>query len=151
MQLNIAQKLLANGRAHAVGEYRGDAPSILLDPRKRHAEAIASGRERRAQRAIEPAPGGHEPRRLFLTVDAAACVETDEAVELDPHGLVEIDADAPENIEELRMRAQPRAAPGQVLRIALEESDVPTFAAQEIGGEQSAERPPDHQCAPCRH
>jgi hypothetical protein len=112
---------------------------------KRHAEPMASRRQRIAQRAIEPPPGAHRARRLRLEIGLAAAIEENEAVELDAHGLVEIDADAAQDVDELRVRAQPGAPAGELLGIALEHDDVPAGAAQEMCRKQPAERAADHQ------
>src|SRR5207253_2767321 len=77
----------------------------------------------------------------------AAAIEENECVELNSHRLVEIDTDAAQHIDELRMRAQPGAAAGEVLGIALEHDGVPAGAAQEMCREQPAERTADHQAA----
>src|SRR5262249_48566579 len=126
-------------------EHRGDGLGILLDMPKRHAEAIALCRQRIAQRAVEPAPGAHRAHRLRLEIGLAAAIEENEGVELDAHGLVEIDADAAQDVDELRMRAQPGATPGELVGVALEHDDVPAGAAQEMCREQPAEPAADHQ------
>ena len=59
------------------------------------------------------------------------------------HGLIEVDADAREDFEQLRMSADAGAASGQVIGIALEYADIPARAAQEMSGEQSAQRAAD--------
>ena len=118
---------------------------------KRHAEAIALRRQRIAQRAVEPPPGAHRAHRLRLEIGLAVAIEENEGVELDPHGLVEIDADAAQDVDELRMRAQPGAAPGELVGVALEHHDIPAGAAQEMCREQPAERAADHQRTAGRH
>src|SRR2546429_621251 len=124
----------------AAGEDGGNAMGSLLDWGERHAEPIARGRQRIPQRAIEPAPGAHGARGLLLVVGAAGAVEADDGVDLDPHGFVEVDADAMQNVDELRMRADAGAAAGQILGVALEHDDVPADVAQQMRGQQSAER-----------
>src|SRR5262249_36416715 len=93
----------------------------------------------------------HGPDRLCLEIGLAAVIEENERVELDAHRLVEIDANAAEYVDELRMGAEPGAAAGEVLGIALENDRVPAGAAQEMGREQPAERAADHQGASCGH
>ena len=78
-------------------------------------------------------------------------VEADDGVDLDPHGFVEVDADAAQNVDELRMRADAGAAAGEVLGVALEHDGVPAGAAQEMRRQQSAERAADHQDASRGH
>ena len=160
---NLRQELLAHRGAHAiggdeqvcakpraVGKDRAD-PGVLLDVAKRHAEAITLRRQQVSQRAIEPSPRAHDAHRFCLEVGLAAAVEENERVELNPHRLVEIDPDAPQYIDELRMRAQPGAAAREVLGIALEHKGIPAGAAQEMCGEQPAERAADHQSASRGH
>jgi hypothetical protein len=160
----VRQELLAHSRAHtvgadqqfsvharAVGEDRGDAVRILLDARERNAEAIACRRQRIPQRAIEPPPGAHGPCRLRFEVNATAAIEADDGVDLDAHGLVEIDADAAKDVDELRVGADAGAAAGEILGVALEHDGVPAHAAQEMRGQEPAERAADHQSASSGH
>ena len=81
----------------------------------------------------------------------AAAIEADDRVDLDPHGLVEFDADAAKDVDELGMGADAGAAAGEVLGVALEHDDVPADAAQEMRRQQAAERAADHQSASSGH
>ena len=64
-----------------------------------------------------------------------------------PIDLVEIDAGALENGDELRMRAEPDAAARQFLIVALEYGGVPADRAQQMRDHQPAERAADDQSA----
>jgi hypothetical protein len=123
----------------------------LLDVPQRLAEAIAVGRKRVAQRAIEPPPRAHGARRLGLEISPAVLVEADDGIHLDSHGLVEVDADALENFNELGVRTDAGAPAGQILGVAFEHRHVPAGVTQEICGQQSAERAADHQDASSCH
>ena len=80
-----------------------------------------------------------------------AAIEADDGIDLDPHGVVELDADAREDVDQLRVRAHPGAAAGEVLGIALEHHRVPAGVAQELGRQEPAERAADHQGTSLRH
>jgi hypothetical protein len=56
-------------------------------------------------------------------------VEADDGVDLDPHGFVEVDADAAQNVDELGMRADAGAAASEVLGVALEHDGIPARVA----------------------
>src|SRR5262249_10351065 len=131
--------------ARAVGEDGSDTGGILLHVSKRHAETIAFRRQRIAQRAIEAPPRAHGAHRFGLEVGLAGAIEEDERVEANSHRLVEIDPETAQDADELRMRAEPGAAPGEILRVALEDDSVPADAAQKTCCEQPAERTADHQ------
>ena len=62
-----------------------------------------------------------------------------------PIDLVEIDAGALENGDELRMGAEPDAAARQFLIVALEHRGVPADRAQQMRDHQPAERAADHR------
>ena len=68
-----------------------------------------------------------------------------------PIELVEVDADAAEDVDELRMGADAGAAAGEVLGVALEHDDVPADVAQQMRRQQPAERAADHQRATITH
>ena len=159
-RLRLRQILLAHGGAHAigtdqeigalaraVGEDGGDAVVVLLDAAQIHVEPIALARQRVAQRVIEPPPAAHGAHGRPLQHDAAVAVEADDVLDLDAHRVVEIDAGAVQNFDELRMRAEADAAARQLLGIALEHDDVPADAAHQVRGDQPAERAADHQRA----
>src|SRR4029077_19004121 len=105
--------------AGAVGKDRGDALRVLLDANELFAEPIGLRRQRIEQGAVKPRPAAQRARRRLLDQNLAAAVEADGARRLDPHRLVEIDAGALEDGDELRMGAQPNAAARQLLVIAL--------------------------------
>src|SRR3984893_5286896 len=166
LRREVREKLLAHGGAPAiganeqlafdllaVGEHRGDHARVLLYPDKGHAEPIACGRERVAQRAVEPAPRAHQAGGVLLDQHTPARIKEDDAIELDAHGCVEVDPDALEDIEQLRVGAEPRTAAGEVFRVALEHADVPAFTAQQVRRKEAAERAAYHQRASggCAH
>ena len=99
----------------------------------------------------EPRPGRHGADRRPFQDDVAAAVQADEGVELHPHRLVEGNADAPQDLKQLRVGAEPGPAARQILGVALEHERVPADAAHEIGGQQPAERAADHQRAWLSH
>ena len=108
-------------RARAVGEDRGDALGVLLDAHERHAETIALVRQRIAQRAIEPRPAAHGARgRPLAGRLAPARSRQRQRVDLDPHRVVEIDADAAQDVDELldacRGRRRGRSDPRRCAR-----------------------------------
>lgn len=87
-------------------------------------------------------------RKIGISVrDAAVAVEADRGPHLDPHRVVERQADALHQLGERVMRADPDAAAGEVLGDALEHHGVPADRAQQVRGEEAAERAADHQRA----
>ena len=68
-----------------------------------------------------------------------------------PIDVIEVDADAAEDIHQLRTGADAGAAAGEVLGVALEHDDVPTDVAQQMRRQQPAERAADHQRATNTH
>jgi hypothetical protein len=72
-------------------------------------------------------------------------IKEDERVEPDSHRLVEIDPEAAQDVDKLRVRAEAGAATGEILGIALEDDSVPADGAQKTCREQPAERTADHQ------
>src|SRR5262249_37874015 len=78
-------------------------------------------------------------------------IEEDERVEANSHRLVEIDPETAQDVDELRVRAEPGAAPGEILRVALEDDSVPADAAHKPCREQPAARTPEHPCTSSSH
>ena len=137
--------------AGAVGKDRGDAVRVLLDANEPFAEPIGLRRQRIEQSAVEPRPAAERARRRLLDQDLAVAVEADRPRRLDAHRLVEIDAGALEDGDELRMRAEPDAAARQFLVIALEHGGVPAGRAQQMRRDQPAERAADDEGAARTH
>ena len=131
--------------ARAIGEDRGNAAAVLFDAPQRAAQTIFFRRQRIAQSAVEARPAAHDARRRLLDDDFTAAIETDDLRHLDAHRLVERDAGAPQDGDQLRMRPEPDAAARQFLGIALEDDRVPANAAEQMRGEKPAERAADHQ------
>ena len=143
------QKIAALARA--VGEDRGDAVAVLLDANELFAEPIGLRRQRIEQSAVEPRPAAERARRRLLDQNLAVAVEADRPRRLDPHRLVEVDAGALEDGDELRMGAKADAAARQLLVIALEHGRVPAGRAQQMRHDQPAQRAADDEGAAGAH
>ena len=137
--------------ARAVGEKDADLRRVLLDPDDTRPGVIARGRQRILERAIDPVPGAVHRRHDALVNDGAAAVEADARVDPDARRRIEPDADPPHDGEKIFARADAGAAPRQILEAALEDGDLPAGAAQQVGGQQAADRAADDERAAGLH
>ena len=135
----------------AVGEDRRGAVGVQLDAAQRFAEPVILRRQGVAKRAIKPRPAAHGARRRLFDDDLAAAVEAHDLGHANAHGLVERDAGALEDCDQLRVCAKADAAAGQLLLVALEHDRVPAGRPQHVRNDQPAQRAADHQHAAGRH
>jgi len=73
--------------------------------------------------------------------DIASGVETDSIADLGAEALLQFDPEPGEDREELRVRADARAARREVVGHALVDVDLPAEVVEEVAGEEPAERP----------
>ena len=134
------------GRPRPIGEDRRDAAPVLFGGDERFCRVIVLRRQGVLERTIEPRPGGHDAWPLQLAGDLAARVEPDIEMRVDAERGTVIDPKSAQHAKQRVMRAETGAAPGKVLRAAFEHVDLPAGRAQQVRGEQPAERAADNQC-----
>src|SRR5579871_798506 len=105
---------------------------------------VVRGRKAILERSVDVRPGAHGVAPGRAVDLAAVAVDADPVARLDAEALVHRDAELREHREQLGVRADTRAARRQVVADALEDLDFPAEAAQQVGGEQPAERAADH-------
>src|SRR5581483_6987520 len=93
-------------------------------------------------------PAAERARGRPFDDGVAVAVEADGLARRQSHRLVEVDAGALEDADELRMGAEADAAARQLILVALEHHGVPAGAAQQMRRDQPAERATDDQRAP---
>ena len=163
-RLQFGHELFAHGRAEAVGadqqvalrlravgEMRGDAARVLRHALERLVEVVARGRQRGLERGVDARPRAHDAVGRALDERPAGAVENDKRRDAHAHRIVESDAEALHDLVQLRVRRDAGAAADEAFRVALIDDGVPAGAAQQVGGEQAADRAADHDCAPCAH
>src|SRR5436190_20652291 len=72
-------------------------------------------------------------------------------VDRDPERVIGVNPDATHHVDQRVVRADAGAAAGEILDVALEHVDRKAGSAQEVRGEQSAERAADHDGAALGH
>jgi hypothetical protein len=118
--------------ARAVGKNRSYRVGALRDLLQRLAEPVIVGRQGVAQRAVKPRPAAHGSLRRLGNDGFAGAVEADDFGHADAHRLVEGNAGALQDANELWMRAEPDTGARQLFGVALEDHGVPADLAQEM-------------------
>jgi len=102
-------------------------------------------RQRVPQRPVKPRPRAHHPVELDLMHGAAGAVAAHVSMRGDAKRRDHVEADARHHVAQGIVRAEPGAAPGEVVADALVDLHVPARCAQQVRGEQAAERAADDQ------
>jgi hypothetical protein len=146
----LGQALLANGgaktvrphqqlplRRAAISEMHGHRPPVLLEGLDAAAAVIALLRERIAQHAVDPLPGGENLRACELCSEPAGRIEDFSGGDLDPE-VGRIDAEPPQRRDQIRLRDDAGAAAGEFALDPLEHGDVPAGPAQQQRSQEAA-------------
>ena len=101
-----------------------------------------------SEQSIQFAPGGQCLAQPKLTDRAAGGIQRIAGVHFHADPIVDRHTATPQRREQLRMRDDAGAAPGQRLCDTLEHVHLPAVVAQQVCREQSAQGTADDQCSP---
>ena len=150
-RLHLRQQRLAHGGAMAVGadqqigrgggavrERRDDAVVRRLQSGEGLALMVLPVRQASPQRAPDRGPRALALLKRNFLHDRAGPLEADPGRHLDAGLLVDHDADAPHDVEQVLVRAEAGAAGGQIAGDALVHRDIPADRLEAMRREQSA-------------
>lgn len=139
------QELAAGLRA--VGEAGNNLACTLVQFFERLSEVVARRGKAALQRPVDIGPAAHDvpPRRAVHGV--AFAVEADALADLCAESFLHCDAELAEDIKQLVVGANARAARGEIVGHALVHVHIPTQVVQQVGRKEPAERTADDECA----